>query len=100
VVKDSAPEQLVDTIRRVHAGLRVVDPALALESLASGANPLTNREREVLRTASGGGTVAEIAAALHLNQGTVRNYLSAAMGKTGGGTRAEAVRIAEERGWL
>ncbi|MEW9532450.1 response regulator transcription factor [Microbispora sp. NPDC049125] len=100
VVKDSAPEHLVDTVRRVHAGLRVVDPALAAESLASGASPLTPRERDVLREARQGGTVAEIARALHLSGGTVRNHLSAAIGKTGAGTRAEAALIAEERGWL
>ncbi|WP_432930371.1 response regulator transcription factor [Microbispora sp. CA-135349] len=100
VVKDAPPEHLVDTVRRVHAGLRVVDPALAAESLASGASPLTGRERDVLRAARQGGTVAEIARSLHLSAGTVRNHLSAAIGKTGAGTRAEAALIAEEQGWL
>ncbi|MEV0148848.1 MULTISPECIES: response regulator transcription factor [unclassified Nonomuraea] len=100
VVKDSSPEHLVDTVRRVHAGLRVVDPALAAESLASGASPLTARERDVLREARQGGTVSEIARALHLSNGTVRNHLSAAIGKTGAATRAEAALIAEDRGWL
>ncbi|MEV7807271.1 response regulator transcription factor [Microbispora sp. NPDC088329] len=100
VVKDAPPEHLVDTLRRVHAGLRVVDPALAAESLASGASPLTGRERDVLRAARQGGTVAEIARSLHLSAGTVRNHLSAAIGKTGAGTRAEAALIAEEQGWL
>ncbi|MGW5261047.1 response regulator [Microbispora sp. NPDC004025] len=100
VVKDAPPEHLVDTVRRVHAGLRVVDPALAAESLASGASPLTARERDVLRAARQGGTVAEIARSLHLSAGTVRNHLSAAIGKTGASTRAEAALTAEEQGWL
>lgn len=100
VVKDSPPEQLVDALRRVHNGLRVVDPALAAESLASGTSPLTEREREVLHAASGGGTVSDIAKTLYLSEGTVRNHLSAAIGKTSARTRAEAARIAEERGWL
>jgi two-component system response regulator DesR len=100
VVKDSPPEQLVDAVRRVSAGLRVVDPALAAESLATGPSPLTAREHDVLRAASDGGTVADIARRLHLSEGTVRNHLSAAIGKTGARTRAEAVRLAEENGWL
>ena len=100
VVKDAPPEQLVEAVRRVHGGLRVVDPALAAESLAKGASPLTDRERDVLTAALRGGTVADVAQALHLSEGTVRNHLSAAIGKTGARTRAEAVRIAEDCGWL
>ena len=100
VVKDSAPEELVDAIRRVRAGLRVVDPALAAESMTTGANPLTERERDVLRAAADGGTAADIAGAVYLTAGSVRNHLSAAMGKTGARTRAEAVRLAEANGWL
>ncbi|MET7969047.1 response regulator transcription factor [Micromonospora sp. NPDC005305] len=100
VVKDTPARQLADAVRRVHAGLRVVDPTLAAETLASGASPLTDRETEVLRTARGGGTVAELAATLHLSEGTVRNHLSAAIGKTGARNRADAVRVAEENGWL
>lgn len=100
VVKDSPPEQLVDAVRRVHSGLRVVDPALAAESLATGQSPLTAREQEVLRAAGDGGTVADIARTLYLSEGTVRNHLSAVIGKVGARTRAEAVRIAEDRGWL
>jgi two-component system response regulator DesR len=100
VVKDSPPEQLVDAVRRVSGGLRVVDPALAAESLATGPSPLTAREHDVLRAASDGGTVADTARRLHLSEGTVRNHLSAAIGKTGARTRAEAVRLAEENGWL
>ncbi|MGZ4610111.1 MAG: response regulator transcription factor [Actinomycetes bacterium] len=100
VVKDIPAEQLADAIRRVHAGLRVVDPALAAETLATGESRLTARERDVLAAARGGGTVADIARALFLSDGTVRNYLSSAIGKTGARTRAEAARVAEQRGWL
>jgi two-component system response regulator DesR len=100
VVKDTPAEQLADAVRRVHAGLRVVDPELAVESLAVGESPLTERERDVLRHAADGRTVAEIARAALLSEGTVRNYLSSAIGKTSARTRAEAVRIAEENGWL
>jgi len=100
LVKDAPAEQLADAIRRVHAGLRVVDPALAAETLATGESPLTGRERDVLVAAGDGGTVADIARLLVLSDGTVRNYLSSAMGKTGARTRAEAVLVAERRGWL
>jgi two-component system response regulator DesR len=84
----------------VHNGLRVVDPALAAESLARGASPLTDRERDVLRAASDGCTVADVAKVLHLSEGTVRNHLSSAIGKTGTRTRAEAAKLAEDCGWL
>jgi len=100
VVKDTPARQLADAVRRVHAGLRVVDPTLAAETLATGASPLTERETEVLRAARGGGAVAELARTLHLSEGTVRNHLSAAIGKTGARNRAAAVRIAEQNGWL
>jgi two-component system, NarL family, response regulator DesR len=100
VVKDTPARQLADAVRKVHAGLRVVDPSLATESLIDGANPLTEREREVLVVALSGRTVAAIAAAVHLSAGTVRNHLSSAIGKTGTSTRAEAARVAQERGWL
>ncbi|MEV6644536.1 response regulator transcription factor [Amycolatopsis sp. NPDC051371] len=100
VVKDSRPEQLLNAIRRVHAGLRFIDPALAAESLATGASPLTDREADVLRAAAEGGTVADIARALGLTPGTVRNHLSSAIGKTEARTRAEAARLAETNGWL
>jgi two-component system, NarL family, response regulator DesR len=100
VVKDTPARQLADAVRRVASGLRVVDPSLAAETLAAGDSPLTPRETEVLRTARDGGTVADIAAALHLSEGTVRNHLSAAIGKTGARTRAEAVRLASANGWL
>ena len=84
----------------MHAGLRVVDPSLAADSLVTGASPLTEREAQVLREAASGGTAQQIAAALFLSAGTVRNYLSAAMAKTGASTRQDAVRIATENGWL
>ncbi|GAA2740552.1 response regulator transcription factor [Terrabacter aerolatus] len=100
VVKDTPARQLAEAVRRVHAGLRVVDPSLATESLVDGANPLTEREREVLSVALRGGTVAAIAGVVHLSQGTVRNHLSSAIGKTGTSTRAEAARVAQDRGWL
>jgi two-component system, NarL family, response regulator DesR len=100
VVKDTPARQLADAVRRVHSGLRVVDPALAADSLISGESPLTVRESEVLRFARNGATVAAIAAALFLSEGTVRNHLSSAIGKTGSRTRTEAVRVADAHGWL
>jgi two-component system response regulator DesR len=100
VVKDSPPERLADAIRRVAAGERVVDPVLAADTLRGGASPLTARERDVLIAARPGAKVSEIAGKLFLSQGTVRNYLSAAIAKTGTRNRTEAVRIADERGWL
>ena len=100
VVKDTPAAELAEAVRRVHAGLRAVDPSLAAESLYDGTNPLTPREADVLRVALAGGTVAAIAARVFLSEGTVRNHLSSAIGKTGASTRAEAARIAEVRGWL
>jgi len=100
VVKDTPARELADAVRRVHQGLRVVDPALATDSLIAGESPLTARETDVLRTARSGGTVADIAGALFLSEGTVRNHLSAVIGKTGARTRAEAAQIAESNGWL
>jgi len=100
IVKDTPARQLADAVRRVHEGLRVVDPELAAQSLAQGESPLTDRESDVLRSARDGGTVADIARELHLSEGTVRNHLSSAIGKTGARTRAEAVRLAVDNGWL
>jgi two-component system response regulator DesR len=100
VLKDAPPEHLVDAVRRVHAGLRVVDPELAATSLAAGANPLTDRERQVLAAARRGRTAAEIAKELHLSHGTVRNHLSSAIGKTNAVSGADAARIADDNGWL
>ncbi|MEP6559485.1 MAG: response regulator transcription factor [Nakamurella sp.] len=100
LVKDAPPETLIEAIRRVHAGLRVVDPTLAAESLSLGESPLTGRERDVLAATVAGGTVHQIAGRLYLSEGTVRNHLSSVIGKTGARTRADAVRIATERGWI
>ncbi|MFE7628623.1 MULTISPECIES: response regulator transcription factor [unclassified Streptomyces] len=100
LVKDAPAAQLAAAVRKVLAGERVIDPTLAAAALADGASPLTEREREVLRIAADGSTNAEIAAALHLSQGTVRNYLSMAIQKMAARNRAEAVRMAREKGWL
>ncbi|WP_406294297.1 response regulator transcription factor [Streptomyces sp. NBC_00624] len=100
LVKDAPAAQLAEAVRKVLAGERVIDPTLAAAALADGASPLTERERDVLRTAADGSTNAEIATALHLSQGTVRNYLSTAIQKMAARNRAEAVRIASEKGWL
>ncbi len=100
VVKDTPARQLADAVRRIHAGLRVLDPTLATTSLVEGDNHLTEREQDVLRQALTGATIADIAGTLFLSQGTVRNYLSSAIGKTGTATRYEAARVAQERGWL
>ncbi len=82
------------------AGERVIDPDLAVDALSDGASPLTGREADVLRAAEGGATVADIAHALHLSEQTVRNYLSAAIGKTGTRNRVEAAEHARRAGWL
>ena len=100
VVKDAPADALADAVRRVMAGERVVDPALAAATLAAGESPLTARERDVLIAARSSATVAEIAARLYLAEGTVRNYLSGATTKTGTRNRTEALRVADERGWL
>ncbi|MFF2053618.1 response regulator [Leifsonia sp. NPDC058194] len=100
IVKDTPSGQLADAVRRVAAGLRVVDPTLAAESLASGVSPLTSREAEVLALAGDGGTIADIARRLHLSEGTVRNHLSSAIGKTAARNRSDAVLIATRQGWL
>ncbi|MCU1394634.1 MAG: desR [Ilumatobacteraceae bacterium] len=100
VVKDAPAEQLADAIRRVAVGERVVDPQLAAATLAGGPSMLTARERDVLAAARDGATVADIALRLFLSEGTVRNYLSSAIAKTGARNRIEALRIADERGWV
>nr|WP_218876634.1 response regulator transcription factor [Nocardioides marinisabuli] len=100
VVKDTPARELADAVRRVHTGLRVVDPELAAESLLAGPSPLTVREAEILTLALDGSPVAVIAARAHLTAGTVRNHLSTAIGKTGATTRAEAARVAQANGWL
>jgi two-component system response regulator DesR len=100
LVKDGPVEELASAIRKVLAGQTVVDPALATAALAAGPNPLTERERDVLSAAADGATIAEIAGRLHLSESTVRNYLSAAIGKTGSRNRMEAVQAARAQGWL
>lgn len=99
LLKDSPAEQLANAIRRVHAGGRAVDPELAAEAWGE-PDPLTDRERQVLRRAGEGQATGEIAEALHLSEGTVRNYLSEAISKLGAQNRVEAARIAREKGWL
>ncbi|WP_106974179.1 response regulator transcription factor [Kitasatospora phosalacinea] len=100
LVKDAPAAELAEAIRRVLRGEKVIDPTLAAAALSEGANPLTGRERDVLAAAADGAVNAEIAARLHLSEGTVRNYLSMAIQKTAARNRAEAVRVAREKGWL
>nr|WP_197020516.1 MULTISPECIES: response regulator transcription factor [unclassified Microbacterium] len=100
IVKDTPADELAEAVRRVQSGLRVLDPALAADSLFDGANPLSDRERQVLRLAVDGRSAAMIAAEVFLSAGTVRNHLSAAIGKTGAANRAQAVRIALDKGWI
>jgi two-component system response regulator DesR len=100
LVKDGSVDELAAAVRQVASGGRSVDPELAAAALQAGESPLTPRERDVLAAAELGGAVATIAAGLHLSEGTVRNYLSAAIGKTGTANRVEAARIARDRGWL
>jgi two-component system, NarL family, response regulator DesR len=99
LLKDSPADQLANAVRRVKAGGRVVDPELAAEAWSE-PDPLTDRERQVLRMAGEGQSSADIASTLHLSEGTVRNYLSEAISKLGAGNRVEAARIAREKGWL
>jgi two-component system response regulator DesR len=100
LLKDAPAAELAVAIRRAMAGERVVDPDLALAALSEGDNPLTPREREVLRASLGGASVADIAGTLFLSEGTVRNHLSVAIHKLDARNRIEAARLAEERGWL
>ncbi len=100
LVKDAPAEQLADAVRRVLRGERVIDPSLAAAALSEGASPLTDRESDVLRAAAEGAANAEIAETLHLSHGTVRNYLSTAIQKTGARNRTEAARVARDKGWL
>jgi len=99
LLKDAPSHQLADAIRRVHAGTRVIDPALAADAW-SDADPLTDRERQVLRLAADGLSSADIAATLTLSEGTVRNYLSEAISKLGAQNRVEAANLARAKGWL
>jgi len=99
LLKDAPAEQLAEAIRKVHRGGRAIDPQLALEAW-SGDDPLNDRERQVLRLAGEGKSAGDIAEQLHLSQGTVRNYLSEAIGKLGVSNRIEAYRLARQKGWL
>jgi two-component system response regulator DesR len=100
LLKDAPAADLAAAIREVAAGGRVVDPSLAAAALAQGDSPLTDRETEVLAAAAGHDAIADIAARLHLSNGTVRNHLSAAIQKLGARNRAEAVELAQQKGWL
>lgn len=100
LLKDSPSEKLAEAIRRVYTGLRAVDPELAAAAWDDAADPLTDRERQVLRLAAEGQSSAKISAELHLSEGTVRNYLSEAISKLGAENRVEAARIARQKGWL
>jgi two-component system response regulator DesR len=100
LLKDAPVEALAQAIRVVHEGGRAIAPELALESWNSGNDPLTERERQVLRLAGEGRSSSEIARQVHLSEGTVRNYLSEAISKLGAGNRVEAYRMARDAGWL
>ncbi len=100
LLKDAPVDALAEAIRTVHAGGRAIAPELALESWSGGSDPLTERERQVLRLAGEGRSSADIARQVHLSEGTVRNYLSEAISKLGAGNRVEAYRMARDAGWL
>ncbi len=100
LLKDRPASELAEAVRRVHAGLRAIDPALAAEAWSGDEDPLTDRERQILQRAGEGRPTAEIAAELHLSEGTVRNYLSESIAKLGAANRIDAARIARARGWL
>ncbi|WP_329090996.1 MULTISPECIES: response regulator transcription factor [unclassified Streptosporangium] len=100
VPKDASADELATAIRKVHAGGRYLDPEMAASAMMAGESPLTERERGSLELAARGASVAEIAAALNLTQGTVRNYLSSAITKLGATNRITAIRSAQQKGWL
>lgn len=100
LVKDTPVDRLVESIRRVASGLRTVDPELAAASLSMGRSPLTEKEALVLAASAGGASTAQISQTVYLSEGTVRNYLSSAIGKLGARNRAEGLRMATENGWL
>lgn len=99
LLKDAPAEKLAEALRTVHRGGRAIDPELALEAWSE-ADPLNDRERQVLRLAGEGLSASDVAARLNLSHGTVRNYLSEAIGKLGVGNRIEAYRLARQKGWL
>ncbi len=100
LVKDAPASELATAVRRAMAGERVLDPTLAAAALSEGANPLTERERDVLAASAGGASLAEVASRLHLSEGTVRNYLSEAIRKLDVRNRIEAAHVAQQKGWL
>jgi two-component system response regulator DesR len=100
LLKERPASELAEAIRRVHSGLRAIDPALAAEAWAADPDPLSDRERQILQRAGDGRSSAEIASELRLSEGTVRNYLSEAIAKLGAANRTDAARIARTRGWL
>jgi two-component system response regulator DesR len=100
LLKERPASELAEAIRRVHSGLRAVDPALASAAWTADPDPLSDRERQILQRAGDGRSSADIAAELHLSEGTVRNYLSEAIAKLGAANRIDAARIAHTRGWL
>nr|WP_221474017.1 response regulator transcription factor [Planomonospora venezuelensis] len=100
VPKDASSDELATAIRRVHSGGRYLDPEMAASAMMAGESPLTDRERDALALAARGAPVGEIAASLHLTEGTVRNYLSSAITKLGAGNRITAIRVAQEKGWI
>ncbi len=100
LLKDRPAAELAEAVRKVHRGLRVVDPALATEAWSAELDPLTERERQILQRAGDGRSSTEIAGELHLSEGTVRNYLSEAIAKLGASNRVDAARIARTKGWL
>jgi two-component system response regulator DesR len=100
LLKERPASELAEAIRKVHAGLRAIDPALAAEAWSADADPLSDRERQILRRAGDGRSTAEIATDLRLSEGTVRNYLSEVIAKLGATNRTDAARIARTRGWL
>ncbi len=100
LLKDAPATELADAVRRAFAGERVIDPDLAITALREGENPLTDRERDVLRASAGGASIEAVADQLHLSPGTVRNYLSNAIRKLATKNRVEAARLAEVKGWL
>jgi two-component system response regulator DesR len=100
LLKERPASELAEAIRRVNAGLRAIDPALAAEAWSSDEDPLSDRERQILQRAGEGRSSAEIATELRLSEGTVRNYLSEAITKLGAANRVDAARIARARGWL
>jgi len=100
LLKERPVSELAEAIRRIHSGLRAIDPDLAADAWDADEDPLSDRERQILRLAGEGRTSAEIANALHLSEGTVRNYLSDAITKLGANNRIDAARMARTRGWL